>query len=140
MTKGRNRAKEHKNNLNDWGTPLDVFNEVQDFLGVVGLPKFDLDVAASNENAKCQRYYTAKENALLLPWDANGLWWCNPPFNQSEAFMEKAHNELAEGRQGIMVLPNNAETKPFRRWITDLNRPRLMWPRRIAFLHPDEGS
>lgn len=139
MTKGRNRSKEHKNNRNNWATPIEVVDEIQDFLGIVGLPLMTLDTAASKDNAKCVDYFTAKDNSLVMPWVTNGLWWCNPPFNQSEAFMEKAHNELAEGRQGILLLPNNAETIPFRRWITDLNRPRLMWPRRISFLDEETG-
>lgn len=141
MTKGRNRSKEHKNNRNNWATPIEVVDEIQDFLGIVGLPLMTLDVAASQANAKCPLFYTAKENALLLPWSdgKGGFYWGNPPFDQAEAFMQKAHEELLQGRQGILLLPNNAETIPFRRWITDLNRPRLMWPKRISFLDEETG-
>lgn len=140
MTATRNRSKEHQNSRNDWGTPVEVFNEIQDFLGVVGLPRFTLDVAASEGNTKCEKYYTFQQNALEMPWETQGLWWCNPPFNELEAFMEKATIELLQGREGIMLLPNNPETKHFRRLITDANRPRLMWPRRISFVWPEDNK
>jgi hypothetical protein len=44
---------------------------------------FDLDVAApigGAPNVEAVRYYTAREDGLLMPW--SGLVWCNPPYSR----------------------------------------------------------
>lgn len=133
-----NKSKQHKNYRSDWATPHEVFERIEAFLKLAGLPGFVLDTAASIENAKVNHFFDAKQNGLAQEWATDGgLWWCNPPFDQSELFCKKAHEEQQKGNFGIMLLPNNAETVKFRTWITHCNRPRLMWPQRISFLGPD---
>lgn len=39
-----------------------------------------------------------------------------------------------------MLVPCSMETEWFRTWITEKNLPRLVWPKRIAFLDPDTGK
>lgn len=39
---------------------------------------FTLDVAASAENAKCQRYFTAEQDGLRQSW-AGEVVWCHAP-------------------------------------------------------------
>lgn len=46
----------------DWETPKDLFDMLdQEF-------HFTLDPCASNENAKCRKYFTKQENGLSKDW------------------------------------------------------------------------
>lgn len=47
---------------NEWSTPQDLFEELNEEFG------FTIDVAATAENAKCERYYTAADNGLKQSW------------------------------------------------------------------------
>jgi hypothetical protein len=52
--------------------------------------RFDLDVAApvgGPWHVPCDRYYTAEEDGLSCPW--NGLVWCNPPYSNFGAWVER---------------------------------------------------
>ena len=67
-----------------WETPQDLFNELDKEF------HFDLDVCATQENAKCKRYYTPKQDGLSQPWD--GICWCNPPYGRDIGqWVRKAH-------------------------------------------------
>lgn len=46
----------------DWETPNDFFKALDAEF------RFTLDAAASRENHKCPKYFTAEENALLQNW------------------------------------------------------------------------
>ena len=61
---------------------------------------FDLDVAATAENAKCARYFTKKQNGLVEPWHGN--CWMNPPFHHIEAWDAKAW-DYAQTGEGIVA-------------------------------------
>lgn len=130
-----NRAAQHANNKDVWETPPEEFEIISAAFG-----GFDLDVAASDANHLCPRYFTEQINALLQSWDPRGrprarpLWWCNPPFSLKEAFLRKAIEELAKGHQGAMLLPSSQEAEWFRKYITHPRRPRIVWPGRIQFL------
>ena len=50
---------------NEWSTPQDLFEELNEEFG------FTIDVAATAENAKCERYYTAADNGLKQSWGGN---------------------------------------------------------------------
>jgi len=46
----------------EWSTPDDLFDQLnQEF-------RFTLDAAASEENHKCSKYYSKKDNGLLASW------------------------------------------------------------------------
>lgn len=68
---------------------------------------FDLDVAASPQNAKCARFYTIGDDGLAQPW--NGRVWCNPPFSSLRPWVEKARAEILARRAElvVMLLPAN---------------------------------
>lgn len=46
----------------EWSTPQEVFDKLNSEF------HFTLDVAATPENAKCERYYTKAEDGLKMPW------------------------------------------------------------------------
>jgi phage N-6-adenine-methyltransferase len=127
-----NRASQHANNKDIWETPPKVFSEIDDAFG----NRFVLDVAASDENHLCPRYFTEETNALVQEWTVgiDELWWCNPPFSLKEEFLAKAVEQWAKGNQGVMLLPSSQEAEWFRKYITHPHRPRVTWPGRIQFL------
>lgn len=69
--------------------------------------QFTLDVAAAPHNAKCERYFTRAEDGLAQSW-VNESVWCNPPYSNIGAWVEKAHREWRAGASRIvMLLPAN---------------------------------
>lgn len=56
----------------DWETPKHLFDALRlEF-------HFDLDVCASEQNSKCDKFFTRKENGLLQEWQ--GVCFMNPPY------------------------------------------------------------
>lgn len=50
-------------NSNEWTTPQTLFDELnREF-------NFTLDPCATNENAKCKKYFTINEDGLIQDWD-----------------------------------------------------------------------
>lgn len=63
--------------------------------------QFDLDPCASEENAKCERFYTIEQDGLLKPW--TGRVFCNPPYSEIRRWMVKATQELKNGNAEVVV-------------------------------------
>lgn len=85
-----------------------------------------LDVAAAEHNAKCADYFTREDDGLTQPWcngwgDEPARVWCNPPYSDIRAWVEKAHAEWQDHCDLIvMLLPANRVEQ--RRW-QDLIEP-----------------
>lgn len=131
---------------NKWATNWPCFFDARrEFLKATGKP-IVLDVAAEPQTAKVNRYYlppawideqvsgysalSPKHEAaevlqpkcvgfdgLQCAWDDG--WWCNPPFDLKQEFINKAVEEMFKGRDGIMLLPY----EPLSGWWIDLVEP-----------------
>lgn len=67
----------------EWATPKDFFKSINDEF------KFDLDVCATHENAKCEKYFTKEQDGLKQLW--SGKVWMNPPYGKEIGkWLEKA--------------------------------------------------
>lgn len=75
-------------------TPDALFKQLHTEFG------FTLDVAASIDNAKCERFFTEDDNGLAQPW-APEVCWLNPPYSSIEPWTVKA---VAESRAGAVVV------------------------------------
>lgn len=94
----------------EWSTPQELFNQLDAEF------HFDIDVCATDENAKCQNYYTIKDNGLLKPWA--GTVWCNPPYGRAVGqWVRKASLAAASGSTVVMLLPARTDTKWFHEYI-----------------------
>ena len=80
----------------DWATPQAFFDRVNSAFG------FTLDVCASSNNTKCERYYTTERSGLLHPW--NGVVWCNPPYGRDIGLWVRRAAEQARGGATVCVL------------------------------------
>ena len=93
-----------------WEPPQDLFNELDKEFN------FDLDVCATQENAKCKRYYTPDQDGLSQPW--YGTCWCNPPYGRDIGqWVRRAFLTSVSGSTVVMLLPSRTDTKWFHDYI-----------------------
>lgn len=103
--------------------------------------RFTLDVAAAPHNAKCDRFYTREDDGLSQWWGLN--WsserervWCNPPYSDCGAWVEKAWQEWRFGRCEVivMLLPANRTEQAWWQDHVEPYRDRPDSPLRVEFL------
>ena len=87
----------------DWATPQDLFDRLDAEF------HFTLDVASSDENAKCADHYTAADDGLAQPW--HGTVWCNPPYGSEVGKWAKKAAEYGEsGGVAVMLVASRTDT------------------------------
>ena len=87
-------------------TPKYLFDRISSIFN------FSLDVCALPENAKCESYYTPKDDGLSKPW--RGGVWCNPPYGREiSSWVKKAYEESQKEYNDfvLMLLPARTDTK-----------------------------
>jgi phage N-6-adenine-methyltransferase len=103
----------------EWRTPPELFGLLEREF------RFDLDAAATKENALCPAYFTTKEDALSCDWDIsypNTVVFCNPPFSRVGDFLIKGREEAKKGVLSVFLIRADAtETKWWREGV-------LMYP------------
>lgn len=62
-----NRELMFSSKTNEWATPPDVFKRLDDEF------HFNLDPCATDENHKCEKYYTASDDGLLQNWGVSSV-------------------------------------------------------------------
>jgi phage N-6-adenine-methyltransferase len=88
----------------DWGTPREFFD------GLDHEFSFELDVAASASNTKCDRYYSIEDDGLSQPW-APAICWMNPPYGRTIGrWVAKAWHESTLGATVVGLLPARTDT------------------------------
>ena len=94
----------------EWETPPELFERLNRLYG------FDLDVCASDSNAKCARYFTAADDGLAQAW--HGTCWMNPPYGRPLAqWMQKAESERRRCRVIVCLVPARTDTKWFHEYV-----------------------
>ena len=90
-----------------WETPQELFDELnREF-------RFQTDVCALTEYAKCEVFYTPEQDGLAQEW--TGVCWCNPPYGrQIGKWVKKAAESDATV---VMLLPARTDTKWFHDYI-----------------------
>lgn len=92
----------------DRPTPDSVFLPLDEEFG------FTLDVAASPENAKCEKFYTADDDGISQPWE--GVVWCNPPYSEIGLWVRKAQESRATATS-VLLLPASTDVAWFHDWV-----------------------
>jgi phage N-6-adenine-methyltransferase len=116
-----------------WGTPQWLFDELDAEF------HFNLDVCASEENAKCEQYLSVEDNGLVYPWrEARRgpvVAWLNPPFSQVEEWLKKAYGEATmNGVTTVCLVKADTSTRWFRRFYPLASEVRFL--KRIQFIPP----
>ena len=112
----------------EWETPHAFFAAIDSVYA------FTLDAAASDENAKCERYYTKEDNALEQRWP--GVVWCNPPYGREISdFVKKASEEIlwSDTELIIMLVPCRTDTKWWQQYAMKADEIMLIG-RRLKFV------
>lgn len=94
----------------EWETPRDLFDRLDDEF------HFTLDVCATEQNAKCARYFTKEQDGLSREW--RGVVWCNPPYGRTVgSWVRKAHEAATRGATVVMLLPARTDTRWFHEFL-----------------------
>ena len=101
--KRKRRSVHFRSDSCEWATPQETFDELHREFG------FDLDVCATAENAKCERFYTKADNGLQQPWA--GVCWMNPPYGRGIGqWIRKAHTAALDGATVVCLVPARTDT------------------------------
>lgn len=89
-----------------WATPHGFFNSLDlEF-------RFNLDVCATPENAKCGRFFTKEQDGLKQDW-GGATCWMNPPYGKEIGkWVAKASHHYV-----VALLPARTDTKWFHDYI-----------------------
>lgn len=96
----------------DWSTPQDFFDKLNEEFG------FNLDPCASDENHKCDRYFTRDTDGLNKEW--GGSVFVNPPYGREiGAWVKKSYESFCSGKCDyvVMLIPARTDTKWFHDYI-----------------------
>lgn len=86
-----------------WSTPDDFFKKYDDKYG------FSLDVCATPDNAKCQKFFTEEDDGLAQDWI--GVCWMNPPYGRTiKQWMKKAYESSLQGATVVCLVPARTDT------------------------------
>lgn len=87
----------------EWYTPQDFYLRLhREF-------SFTLDVCATAQNAKCERFYDKAADGLAQKWD--GVCWMNPPYGAVIGkWMRKAYWSARQGATVVCLVPARTDT------------------------------
>ena len=119
---------------NEWETPADLYKTLDDEF------HFTLDPCATEENHKCDKYYTVREDGLKQPWGGDRVF-CNPPYGrQIHKWVRKAYEESLKPKTiVVMLIPARTDTRYFHDYI--LHRSEIRYIEgRIRFGEATENA
>lgn len=86
-----------------WSTPQELFDKLNKEYN------FTLDVCASHDNAKCEKYFTIEDDGLKQEWE--GTCWMNPPYGRTiKMWMKKAYEASLKGHTVVCLVPSRTDT------------------------------
>lgn len=88
----------------EWETPQELFDELdREF-------HFELDVCATEQNAKCKRYFSPEVDGLSQKWF--GVCWMNPPYGQQTGkWIKKAYESAQDGATVVCLIASRTDTR-----------------------------
>lgn len=103
-----------------WETPDEIVEYMENRYG-----EYDLDAAASENNKKCDKFYSQETNCLKRWWGSNKHVWLNPPYSRPDAFIKKAIEQMEHNNQIDILLPGDNSTAWFRE--AQLHAAEIIW-------------
>lgn len=102
-------AAVHSSKTHTWSTPQEFFDRLNEEF------QFTLDPCAEPETAKCEKFYTYRENGLAQDWTGERVF-CNPPYGPDlTRWIIKCATEKTE--VCVMLIPARTDTKVWHEWI-----------------------
>lgn len=93
-----------------WETPKELFEKLDNVY------HFTLDPCSTDENAKCSKHYTIKDDGLSKDW-SNEIVFCNPPYNRDISKWVRKCYEESKHAKIIMLIPARTDTAYFHDYI-----------------------
>jgi phage N-6-adenine-methyltransferase len=110
----------------EWETPQPFYDELDHEF------HFELDVCASRENAKCERYFTAEDDGLSQDW-GTATCFMNPPYGRSIGkWLAKALEASRAGARVVALVPAKTDTFWWHHYATQATDVRFV-ERRLTF-------
>jgi phage N-6-adenine-methyltransferase len=114
------RARNHPQQVGARGADPAVDDRaitMEDFAPLHARFRFTVDAAATPQNARLERYWTAGDDALMLPWAGERVW-CNPPYSHPslERWVAKAWAEWDRVPPELIVMLVPANRTEQRWW------------------------
>ncbi len=125
---------------NEWETPDSLFSNLNARYG------FTLDPAATEENAKCKKYFTSETNGLTKSWK-NEVVFLNPPYGREVGtWVKKAYDESRKDTKSkVVLIPARTDTKYFSKYCSLASniffiQGRLKFNNRTLPSYKEDGS
>lgn len=127
----QHNSKTPVNERDEWRTPPWLFRWLHRRF------RFQMDMAASLDNALCDLWFTREENALGREWALFAQrGFCNPPYSDIDPWIDQAIAEMSQGFLTVMLFPSpNGEERfaPVFQHATEI----IDIVGRFSFLRPD---
>ena len=96
----------------EWETPQGLFDSLNNEF------EFTLDPCATNENHKCDKFFTKEDNGLEQDWSGHSVF-CNPPYGRKNTgdWVAKCASEANHCKNVVMLIPARTDTKWFHKYI-----------------------
>lgn len=124
-------------NRDAWRTPPEVFAALDAEFN------FQLDVAASAENALCELFIDEYTDSLQTRWYsyiARGEFsWCNPPYSDVGPWVRKVAKEAKQGIGCVMLVMADTSVGWYREAIKTAQEVRFITGGRLSFINPETG-
>lgn len=110
--KSRLNAGLFSSTTDQWATPQDFFDKLDAEF------HFSLDPCASEDNAKCKKYFTEEDNGLIQNWGGQRVF-CNPPYGREiSKWVRKCSEESKKPNTlCVMLIPARTDTSYFHDYI-----------------------
>ena len=95
----------------EWPTPQTFFDMLDcEF-------RFTLDPCATSHNAKCENYFTRKDDGLNQDWGTHRVFY-NPPYGREiGAWARKCHDAAQAGALVVLLVHARTDTRWFHDWV-----------------------
>lgn len=95
-----------------WSTPQEFYDKLNDEFN------FTLDPCATEDNAKCDNFFTVDDDGLKQDWSGN-IVFCNPPYGRAiKEWVKKSYEEsLKNNTTVVMLIPSRTDTIYFHDFI-----------------------
>lgn len=106
---------------NEWTTPQELFDKLNEEFN------FNLDPCSTDENHKCDRYFTKKQDGLKQDWGGQRVF-VNPPYGtEISKWVEKSYREgIKDNTLVVMLIPARTDTKYFHDFILHRSEIRFI--------------
>ena len=104
-------------NSDEWSTPQGFYDQIDKEF------HFNLDPCATEENHKCENFFTAADDGLSRSWEGQRVF-CNPPYSNIVEWVKKSYEEGHKAHTMVaLLIPARTDTRYFHDYI--LNRAEI---------------